>query len=54
MGRYYRGDIEGKFWFGVQDSQDASFFGGESSEGGEIEFSFDMENDLATVKEGIE
>jgi hypothetical protein len=26
MGRYYSGDIEGKFWFGVQDSTDASFF----------------------------
>jgi len=27
MGRYYDGDIEGKFWFGVQDSNDAEFFG---------------------------
>lgn len=27
MGRYYFGDIEGKFWFGVQDSDDATFFG---------------------------
>ena len=23
MGRYYHGDIEGKFWFAVQSSQDA-------------------------------
>ena len=22
MGRFYSGDIEGKFWFGVQDSND--------------------------------
>ena len=22
MGRFYSGDIEGKFWFGVQDSDD--------------------------------
>ena len=22
MGRYYDGDIQGKFWFGVQDSDD--------------------------------
>ena len=22
MGRFYDGDIEGKFWFGVQDSSD--------------------------------
>ena len=27
MGRYYNGDIEGKFWFGIQNSTDADFFG---------------------------
>ena len=27
MGRYYSGDIEGKFWFGIQDSNDPDFFG---------------------------
>jgi hypothetical protein len=27
MGRYYQGDIEGKFWFGVQSSNDGEFFG---------------------------
>ena len=27
MGRYYSGDIEGKFWFAVQDSDDADHFG---------------------------
>lgn len=27
MGRFYSGDIQGKFWFGVQDSDDADFFG---------------------------
>ena len=27
MGRYYNGDIEGKFWFGIQSSTDADFFG---------------------------
>ena len=32
MGRYYYGDIEGKFWFGVQSSADASFFGVEEYE----------------------
>jgi hypothetical protein len=31
MGRYYHGDIEGKFWFGVQDSTDASHFGGKET-----------------------
>ena len=32
MGRYYDGDIEGKFWFGVQDSGDAVHFGAEEQE----------------------
>jgi len=27
MGRYYNGDIQGKFWFGTQDSLDATNFG---------------------------
>jgi len=27
MGRYYSGDIEGKFWFAVQNSDDADNFG---------------------------
>jgi len=27
MGRYYMGDIEGKFWFGIQSSSDAEYFG---------------------------
>jgi hypothetical protein len=29
MGRHYDGDISGKFWFGVQDSEDALHFGAE-------------------------
>ena len=32
MGRYYTGDINGKFWFGVQSSNDAEFFGVHSEE----------------------
>jgi hypothetical protein len=36
MGRWYYGDIHGKCWFGVQDSDDASNFGVEPTE----EFSF--------------
>ena len=27
MGRYYTGDIEGKFWFGIQSSNSADRFG---------------------------
>ena len=53
MGRYYSGDIEGKFWFGVQDSNDASFFGGDESEPSYIEYFFDG-NDLDDIKLGIQ
>lgn len=52
MGRYIRGDIEGKMWFGVQSSDDASFFGGDMFEPSAINFSF-TEDDLPQVKEGI-
>lgn len=31
MGRYIYGNIEHKFWFGIQNSDAASQFGGESS-----------------------
>ena len=32
MGRYYYGQISGKFWFGIQNSTDASFFGRDYTE----------------------
>lgn len=32
MGRYYTGDINGKFGFGCQSSDDITFFGGDASE----------------------
>ena len=32
MGRYYTGDIEGKFWFGVQPTGDLLEFGSDRSE----------------------
>ena len=52
MGRYYSGDIEGKFWFGVQSSDDASFFGGEVHEPNHIDYYFDNDH-LSEVKKGI-
>ena len=52
MGRYYSGDIEGKFWFGVQSSTDAENFGASASEPNYVEFYFDKEN-LPDIKEGI-
>ena len=53
MGRYYSGDIEGKFWFGVQSSDDASFFGGTESEPNWINYYFDKD-DLSDIKKGIQ
>jgi hypothetical protein len=52
MGRYYSGDIEGKFWLGVQSSDDASFFGGDEIEPQYIEYYFD-ESHLDTISHGI-
>jgi len=53
MGRYYNGDIEGKFWCGVQSSDDADFFGVEGTQPEELYYSFD-ERDLNNVNVGIE
>lgn len=61
MGRYYSGDIEGKFWFGVQDSDDANHFGGEeievvddeTDEAYALAYSFTKE-DLDDINEGIQ
>lgn len=61
MGRYYQGDIEGKFWFGVQSSDDANNFGGseielqdeDTEDIYELEYFFAKE-DLGTINEGIQ
>jgi hypothetical protein len=54
MGRYYSGDIEGKFWFGVQSSDDASFFGGIIEEPTEINYHFSTREDIKKVVSGLE
>jgi len=46
MGRFYYGDIEGKFWFAVQSSEAPSRFGGTI----ELSYSFN-EDDIEDVKE---
>ena len=51
MGRYYNGDIEGKFWFGVQSSADADFFGKEGSPN-YLSYYYD-EEDLTTIEVGL-
>ena len=38
MGRYYEGDIEGKFWFAVQSSDDGEHFGAEEQGSNYIEY----------------
>lgn len=52
MGRYYNGDIEGKFWFGVQPSDAAERFGGAACEPSVINYHFN-EYDLETVQEEL-
>ena len=44
MGRYYSGDIEGKFWFALQSSTAASRFGGVESEPAYIDYYFDEDH----------
>ena len=52
MGRYYSGDIEGKFWVAVQDSADADFFGVTGTQPDLLQYYFD-EDDLDKIKEGV-
>ena len=51
MGRYYHGDIEGKFWFAVQSSDDGEYFGMEEQEPSYIPYYSD---DLDLAEEGVE
>ena len=41
MGRYYDGDIVGKFWFAVQSSDDGEFFGAEEQDSNWIDYYLD-------------
>ena len=51
MGRYYHGDIEGKFWFAVQSSCDGEYFGMEEQEPSFLPYYSD---DLDLAEEGVE
>ena len=59
MGRYYSGDIDGKFWFGVQSSNAADRFGVTASEPSYINYYFDeenledVENEIKNIKESL-
>ena len=51
MGRYYHGDIEGKFMFAVQSSADADFFGVQGQEA-YLHYYFDKDH-MTSIEEGI-
>lgn len=51
MGRYYNGDISGKFWFGVQSSTAADRFG-TTGEASFVSYYFTIE-DLPQVQEEL-
>ena len=51
MGRYYNGDIEGKFWFGLQSSDSADRFGAEGTTS-YLEYHYD-EEELPAVEAEI-
>ena len=52
MGRYYNGDIEGKFWVAVQPSNAADQFGVEGTAPEQLEYYFYEEN-IPAVESGI-
>tara|TARA_R110002020_G_C16006691_1_gene750728 strand:+ start:22 stop:402 length:381 start_codon:yes stop_codon:yes gene_type:complete len=52
MGRYYWGDIEGKFGFAIQSSNDADFFGVTGYQPNILNYEFEKD-DLDKVNEGI-
>jgi len=52
MGRYYNGDIEGKFWVAVQPSDAADQFGVEGYAPNQLEYGFQSHH-IPSVKEGI-
>ena len=51
MGRYYSGDIEGKFWFGIQSSDDGEFFGMEPNTSF-IDYYID-DSDMDIIEQGL-
>ncbi len=53
MGRYYSGDIEGKFWFAVQSSDAADRFGVTGQTPNYLEYYFN-EDDLTDVQEEVQ
>lgn len=59
MGRYYSGDINGKFWFGVQNSDAADRFGVTGDTPSYLSYYFDESNleevtaEIESIKENL-
>ena len=59
MGRYYTGDIEGKFWFALQSSDAADRFGVTGDEPSYITYYFaednldDVEKEIKNIEESL-
>ena len=53
MGRYYSGDIDGKFMFGIQSSVAADRFGAEYMQPGYVDYHFDEDN-LDVINQQLE
>ena len=53
MGRYYSGDINGKFMFAIQSSTAADRFGSTHMQPGHVNYFFD-ESDLETINSELE
>ena len=51
MGRYYNGDINGKFWVGVQSSDDGDYFGVDGNNT-HLTYYYDEDN-LNDIREGV-
>lgn len=52
MGRYYSGDIDGKFWFAVQSSSSADRFGVQGFQPNYLEYNF-YEEDKPKLEEEL-
>ena len=52
MGRWYSGDVEGKFWFGIQSSDAADRFGVTGHQPEELYYHFD-EDSLPEIKQEL-
>jgi len=53
MGRYYSGDIEGKFWFACQSSDDADSFGVTGTPPDDRLVYYFREQDMPKIEQGL-